>query len=120
MPWQYNQETGRLIRNSQQTGVGYSGHGVGRNNPILENVHNVGPIPRGRYRIGPQHQHQSKGPITMALTPVGHNAHGRTHFLIHGDSIQNPGNASEGCVVLPRPVREAIAASGDTDLEVVQ
>jgi hypothetical protein len=40
--------------------------------------------------------------------------------LIHGDSINHPGDASEGCVVLSRAVRQTIAASGDTDLEVVQ
>jgi hypothetical protein len=120
MPWEYNQQTGNLTRNSQQVGVGYSGRGNGWNNPLMEAVQGVGPIPRGRYRIGSQHVHPGKGPVTMALSPVGHNAHGRTHFLIHGDSIQHPGDASEGCVVLPRPVREAIAASGDTDLQVVQ
>jgi hypothetical protein len=56
----------------------------------------------------------------MALTPVGHTAHGRTRFLIHGDSIRHPGNASEGCIVLDRAARQAIATSGDNDIEVVQ
>lgn len=120
MSWQYNQNTGRLTRDGQEAGTGYSGRGPGRNNPMLENVRNVGPIPRGRYRIGPQRTHPSKGPITMTLTPVGHAAHGRNHFLIHGDSNRHPGDASEGCIVISRAVRQAIAASGDTDLEVVQ
>jgi hypothetical protein len=87
---------------------------------LLEGAQTVGPIPRGRYRIGPQYAHPSKGPVTMALSPVGHTAQGRTHFLIHGDSIRHPGAASEGCIVLDRAARQAIAASGDTDLEVVQ
>jgi hypothetical protein len=56
----------------------------------------------------------------MTLTPVGHNAHGRTHFLIHGDSITDPGNASQGCIVLRKKLREAIAVSGDTVIEVVE
>ena len=105
---------------ARMSGVGYSGRGAGRNNPSLENIQNIGPIPRGRYRIGPQYTHQSKGPVTMTLTPVGHAARGRTHFLIHGDSINHPGDASEGCIVLSRPVRQVIAASGDTEIEVVQ
>ena len=56
----------------------------------------------------------------MTLTPVGHTANGRTNFLIHGDSTNHPGDASEGCIVLSRTIRQAIAVSGDTDLEVVQ
>jgi hypothetical protein len=120
MPWQYNQSTGRLQRNGLNLGTGYSGRGAGRNNPVMENIQNIGPIPRGRYRIGPQYIHPTNGPVTMALTPIGHNAYGRTYFLIHGDSISNPGNASEGCIVLNRPTRETIAASGDNDIEVVQ
>ncbi|HEY9097714.1 MAG TPA: tlde1 domain-containing protein [Thiobacillus sp.] len=101
-------------------GVGYSGRGAGRNNPSLESIQNIGPIPQGRYRIGSQYTHPSKGPVTMTLTPVGHAAQGRTHFLIHGDSIKNSGDASEGCIVLNRSIRQTIAASGDTEIEVVQ
>ena len=44
---------------------------------------------------------------------------GRSGFLIHGDSLMHPGCASRGCIVLARPSREAIAQSGDQDLEVV-
>jgi hypothetical protein len=120
MSWQFNQLTGRMTRNGQLIDVGYSGKGHGRNNPRFENRKNVGPIPRGRYKIGPQYHHPSKGPVTMTLTPIGHTALGRTHFLIHGDSIRHPGNASEGCIVLSRTIRQAIAITGDTDLEVVQ
>ena len=120
MSWQYNQRTGRLTRNGHDAGVGYSGQAAGRNNPSLEKFRNIGPIPRGHYRIGPQYSHPSKGPITMTLTPVGHTANGRTNFLIHGDSINHPGDASEGCIVLSRTIRLTIAVSGDKDLEVVQ
>lgn len=120
MPWRYSQRTGELTRNGQEAGVGYSGRGNGRNNPLMENAQNIGPIPRGRYRIGTAYIHRTKGPVTMSLTPLGHTAHGRTHFLIHGDSVAHPGNASEGCIVLSRPVREAIANSGDREIEVVQ
>lgn len=120
MPWQYSQSTGLLARNGQEVGVGYSGRANGRNKPMLESMGSVGPIPRGYYRIGPQRSHPRKGPVTMSLTPDGHSALGRTRFLIHGDSINNPGDASEGCIVLNRAIRQAIAMSGDTELEVVQ
>ncbi len=56
----------------------------------------------------------------MRLTPVGHRAHGRTDFLIHSDSIKNPGNASKGCIVLDFIYRKQIADSGDTVLNVVE
>jgi hypothetical protein len=120
MTWQYNQRTGQLQHNGNNVSVGYSGRNAGYNNPLMETTQSIGPIPRGRYRIGPQHTHPSKGPITMALTPIGHNAHGRTNFLIHGDSIQHPGQASEGCIVLNHAARQAIAHSADNDIEVIQ
>jgi hypothetical protein len=97
---------------------GYSGFDYGKDNPDMERVPFMGPIPRGEYRIIWPHT-SSKGPITPALRPVGHTAHERTDFLIHGDSINNPGNASRGCIILRRPVREAIINSGDRSLEVI-
>ena len=56
----------------------------------------------------------------MRLTPVDHRALGRTDFLIHSDSIKNPGNASKGCIVLKFKYRTLIAESGDTVLNVVE
>jgi hypothetical protein len=44
---------------------------------------------------------------------------GRTGFLMHGDSIESPGCASQGCVIMPRPIREQVWKSGDRDLQVV-
>lgn len=120
MPWQYSQRTGQLSRNDQVAGTGYSGRGAGRNNPNLEQARNIGPVPRGRYRIGRAYAHAEKGPVTMSLGPIGHLALGRTDFLIHGDSRNRPGDASEGCIILSPDVRRLIAASGDTVLEVVE
>jgi|CXWL01.1.fsa_nt_gi hypothetical protein len=121
MPWQYSQRKKELTYNGNLIGYGYSGKdGVWKDNPLMEMISNKGPIPRGQYRISKAHQHPTKGPITMSLTPVGHAAHGRTHFLIHGDSIKHPGNASEGCIILGRHFRARIAASGDTIINVVE
>jgi hypothetical protein len=120
MPWIYNQTTGAITHNGLPVGTGYSGFRNGRNNPNLENAEGLGPIPRGRYTIGPPH-HSGAGEYVMNLIPVGHNAYGRTLLRIHGERREGPpGNASTGCIVLPRNVRERIFRSGDHVLEVVR
>jgi Protein of unknown function (DUF2778) len=118
--WQYRQSNGDLSRDGRSIGAGYSGHGAGKNNPTMEGVRNVGPIPSGMYRISGQFHHPSKGAVTMGLAPIGHTAFGRSAFLIHGDSIKHPGEASEGCIILGRALRQAVADSGDRELEVVR
>ena len=117
MPWTYSQSSGQLTRDGRTVATGYSGTGTGRNNPALENARDVGPIPRGRYTIGPAHNTATRGPRVMSLTPEGHNALGRDGFLIHGDNLRN--DASTGCVILAPNVREQISSSGDNQLEVV-
>ena len=60
------------------------------------------------------------GPFVLRLTPAPTNEmFGRDGFLIHGDSIEHPGSASHGCIILPRAIREAIAKSDDDTLHVV-
>jgi hypothetical protein len=54
----------------------------------------------------------------MALTPDGHDARGRDGFLIHGDNTRH--DASTGCVILPRDIRDQISSSGDNEIEVVR
>lgn len=98
----------------------YSGKGYGKNKPEFESVRNVGPIPAGRYKIGIAYTHPRKGPLVMKLTPVGHNARGRTDFLIHGGSKLHPGDSSEGCIVLDIEYRRNIAESHDYELEVTR
>lgn len=119
MPWQYHQKCGQLFHNGHFVEKGYSGKGAGKDNPQFEATSRVGPIPCGRWKIGPAYTHPEKGPVVMKLTPVGHTAHGRTEFRIHGDSNKHPGDASEGCIILGRTTREKISHSHDTDLEVV-
>lgn len=115
--WIYDQASGQL---SQRIAVGYSGAGEGKNNPAMQDVQNVGPIPQGAYSIGDPHDTATHGPFVLALTSDRANdMHGRSEFLIHGDSFANPGTASHGCIVLPRKIREQIWRSGDTKLEVV-
>jgi hypothetical protein len=117
--YSYSQATGILTRNGATAGQGYSGHGAGRNNPAMQATRDVGPIPQGQYKIGPPFDTPStaQGPHVMRLTPVaGTNTFGRDGFLMHGDDPQH--DASEGCIIMPPGVRDAVSASGDTDLTV--
>jgi hypothetical protein len=121
MPWTYSQSTGQLHRDGAIVGTGYSGAGTttatGRNNGAMQAVANAGPIPTGQYAISGLHNSAQTGPNVMDLTPVGHNAFGRTSFQIHGNNAAN--NASHGCIILPPAVRLQIGNSGDTVLNVV-
>ena len=127
--WTYDQSTGTLARNGKFIARGYSGANIGKNNPDLEAKVATGPIPRGNWRIGdtlsgePEggpYKSNPCGPYCLRLTAVGHKAHGRSAFLIHGDSAKRPGQASKGCIILPRNVRELIWNSGDRALVVVE
>ena len=51
MAWEYDQSSGIIRVNGAYMGKGYSGTGGGRDNPDLEHVGFVGPIPRGTYDI---------------------------------------------------------------------
>lgn len=121
LAWTYVQKTGELQQDGEHVATGYSGAGEGKNNPELQNVPNVGPIPRGDWTIdGPPFDTRDHGPYVLRLQPdPGTETHGRSGFLMHGDSKAHPGTASHGCIILPRPTREQVWQSGDRDLEVV-
>ena len=121
MPWTYKQSTGDLDRDGVHVATGYSGHGAGLNNPAMEAVHGVGPIPAGGYRIGPPRVPVDHlGVVAMPLTPVAANlAHGRSAFFMHGDNARGDHSASDGCIIMPHAVRQGVADSGDHDLQVI-
>jgi len=121
----YEQASGRMLVRESGTydtiGVGYSGSASrgGKNDPSKQCVKETGPLPRGRYTIGPPIVGPS--PYSLRLTPdPANDMCGRSGFLIHGDSISHPGNASDGCIILTRPEREAIVKTGLTLLIVVE
>jgi Protein of unknown function (DUF2778) len=122
MPWTYQQSTGKLTRDGKEIATGYSGKGLtsatGRNNPDMENVAASGPIPRGQYSIGALRNSENTGPNVMDLTPVGHSAHGRSAFQIHGNNRAN--DASHGCIILPPAIRQQVASSSDKVLHVIK
>lgn len=130
--WRWVQCTGKLY---SPAGIlyaaGYSGAWDGvnaggptdhRNRSQDQALYKLGPIPCGHYGIGDAFDDPGgKGPVVMRLIPDAMNEmFGRADFEIHGD-LEPPrsGQASEGCIVLPRTIRDAIAASPVRNLVVV-
>lgn len=114
----YSQKDGDIWLDGHYEGRGYSGRADGRNNPDMEHVRSTGPIPKGKWKIGEAFDHKLLGPCCFRLTPVGHTAHGRSAFLIHGDNKIN--DASEGCIVAGRTIRHRIRDDKETELDVVR
>ena len=100
---------------------GYSGADGAKNDPTQQAKHGLGPIPVGVYVIGKERETtENHGPVVLPLSPVANSeTFGRSEFLVHGDSIHAPGQASHGCIILPRAAREEISSSGDRLLVVL-
>jgi len=121
--WKYSQSSGRMASSAGScTGIGYSGHGEGLNNPAMQHVPDVGPLPQGVYDIGAFFDDVGgKGPIVAHLSAQpGSETFGRSGFMIHGDNGASDHTASEGCIILPRAMREQIMASNDRVLIVTE
>lgn len=98
----------------------------------MDGVLNVGPLPRGKYTIEECYTGENtdkwgrgtKGDPALSLTPKdGTDIKGRSDFLLHGDYPDDDpryGTASEGCIVVPRTVRQWIRAHGGGELTVVR
>jgi len=117
--WKYSQSTGTLSHGGEPVGRGYAGHGQGYNNPKLEMVHNLGPIPKGVWEIGIWFDDHHLGVCVAALRPTDQEVYGRGGFFIHGDNKLMNNTASDGCIILSRQLREAIKASNEHYIEVV-
>jgi hypothetical protein len=119
--WIYSQTTGNVVApDGLLKGQGYSGNGASLDNPAAESIVGHGPIPQGKWTIGKFETYPILGEVVAPLTPCpGNDMDGREgEFFIHGDNVLMNHTASDGCIVLSRPLREAIAASGDTALLV--
>lgn len=126
MTWKWDQSAGELTRDGSFIAKGYSGRGRGKNNPSMQAAVGIGPIPAGRWRMVAVKNSLNTGPFTITVHAIDgtpnddrHDDTGRGAFRIHGDSIRDPGNASHGCIILPRVVRERLWASKDREIEVV-
>lgn len=116
----FSQSSGLFQSNGVFIAHGWAGQGPGKNNPAMQDVHKIGTLPRGRYRIGPAYAHPKLGPVVMNLTPDPANEmFDRDVFRIHGAAFKNPELSSEGCIILIRPIRERIRDGADRDLEVI-
>lgn len=112
--FRYEQNTGDIYDYSGpkpvKLGTGYSGKAAARNDGHWQDVPRVGPIPKGAYIAIPARAHPRLGPVAIDLVPFPTNEmHGRSAFLIHGDNAAN--DASEGCIILNRSIREYIDKS---------
>lgn len=89
----------------------------GYNNPSVQRVNSVGPIPNGTWNAtgvaqtltssgGQTRPHQN----VIHLNPApGTDALNRTNIRAHGDSTARPGDGSNGCLILPRDVRQDLS-----------
>jgi len=120
--WTYVQSSGELWQGSFHVGTGYSGFDAGRNQPSMQAVRGVGPIPRGLWTIlgPPQNIVPGPGIYVLRLTPsFGTPTFGRSEFLLHGEAGNHPGCVSHCCIVMPHDARVAVWTSGDRTLEVI-
>lgn len=123
--WTYEQSTGRLLHDDKYAGTGYSGYAQAKNNPDMEQIPDMGCIPRGHYTICEPHNIvDDNGKLineyVMSLIPdFDNHMFNRSAFEIHGDSETHPGQASKGCIIMGRAIRETIWESGDRKLEVI-
>lgn len=119
--WQYIQSSGEMISASGEVvSTGYSGAGIGKNNPSMQDVVDVGPCPVGEYTLGEPVNSHVHGPYAIPLHPdIENEMFGRDGFMCHGDSVVNPGTASEGCVIQPYDTRVQMWESEDHRLQVI-
>ena len=117
--WTYSQSTGELSHDGVLVGAGYSGLGLEKDDSGAQDEAGVGPIPQGSWMIGNAGNSPTLGPLAIPLWPAaGTETYGRSGFFIHGDSLDHPGSASHGCIVLEHNVRLAISQSDDKALTV--
>lgn len=110
----FSQSTGNITTDSGAlVAKGWAGNGDGKNNPNMQSVHNVGPLPQGVYRVDPwEENHGGLGPIVAHLEQISGETFGRSAFYIHGPSMDKAhyGQESKGCIVIPRDQRLAVRA----------
>ncbi len=124
MSWEYESDTGKIFDPSGKlAGTGYAGGNEGQdpsgvNNPDMQDVKGVGPLPCGLYTFGTPVAQSPLGPFAIPLIPDSDNEmFGRGDFFCHGDTTPS-GNASKGCIIQARAVRNTMWLSKDHTLIV--
>jgi hypothetical protein len=117
----YHQSTGLFTRDGVALLNGYAGHGTGVNNPTMQDQHDVGPLPQGRYVMSALFDSPHTGLATIVLDPHPTNQmFGRAGFRIHGDNEAANRTASNGCIIAGHaPDRTQIWNSGDRTVLVM-
>ncbi len=123
--WVYESSTGKLFDPTGNFVIkGYAGgdegrHPEGINNPAMQCVKDIGPLPVGFYTFDTPVLQSHLGPYAIPLIPdAGNVMCGRGDFYCHGDTTPS-GNASEGCIILARNIRNMLWASPDHRIQVV-
>ncbi len=128
LDWAYFQASGQLWYVNKTLGMrifvdkGYSGRKEGLNNPSMQNITDVGPIPQGTYTIQRQQTNWTRAgkelEASMRLTESPLNLMwDRGGFLLHQGNFSTM-NSSTGCIVLPLETLNLIGNSGDRTLRV--
>lgn len=113
----YHQRTGKLEHDRiGLIGFGHSGDpdAGGMDDPAMQSVRSVGPLPVGDYTIGPpEDRPEHTGEFSMALTPASTNEmFGRGAFYIHGFRIGlKPGQGGKGCIEIGPLQRWAVGGA---------
>ena len=117
--WVYEQDTGWLCYAGARIAKGYAGAPAFINAYAAQEMHNLGPLPRGNYLMEAAIKHPHLGPDAIPLTPHPENRmFGRSDFFIHGDNHAAPGNGSTGCICMPWATRQLLMTSTDKALSV--
>ncbi len=124
--WKYEITTGKLLYpyTGKVLWQGYAGGNCGKNpeaknNPDFIKVAKTGPLCPGIYTFGTPVAQSHLGPFAIPLTPDPNNEmYGRGDVFCPGDTTPS-GNAREGCIIMPRWVRDQMWASKIHTLEVV-
>ncbi len=121
--WTFTQCNG-VLRGSI-IATGYSGKGEGKNNPAMQNIEGIGPIPCGFYTIelivdgeGNAIDYGDKKAPVFRLIPDAMNVmFDRSGFLLHGDNATH--TASDGCMIQDHSTRVAVEQNSDKRLQVL-
>jgi len=123
--WTYKQVTGELFNPlGVKVAKGYAGGNCGKNpegvnNCEMQGTRQIGPLPVGLYKFLSPVLQSHLGPFAIPLLPdPGNVMLGRSGFFMHGDTTPG-GNASQGCIIMPRAIRQMCWDSEDHMLEVV-
>lgn len=113
MNWKFSQLNGKIWDShswnpDNYIGQGYAGRDAGKNNPSMEGVKGIGPLPHGLWKpVEFFALHPTVGKNAVRVEPADQEtldrvkAYGRDpfSFFMHGDSSEHPGLASHGCMV---------------------